>query len=52
VHVIAHISQTRCIRDGLEGLVVKDKQSVYEPGARHWLKIKKDYLQVKWIAVT
>ena len=35
---------TRVLRDGLEGLVVKDKQSVYEPGARHWLKIKKDYL--------
>jgi DNA ligase-3 len=29
---------------GLEGLVLKDKQSVYEPNARHWLKIKKDYL--------
>ncbi|KAK3104567.1 hypothetical protein FSP39_005106 [Pinctada imbricata] len=29
---------------GLEGLVLKDVKSVYEPGKRHWLKIKKDYL--------
>ena len=29
---------------GLEGLVLKDLKSVYEPGKRHWLKIKKDYL--------
>lgn len=52
---------TRVLRDGLEGLnvvvivvaivklvtglVVKDLHSIYEPGARHWLKIKKDYLQ-------
>lgn len=35
---------TRVLREGLEGLVVKDRKSVYEPGARHWLKIKKDYL--------
>jgi len=25
----------------LEGLVVKDVRGVYEPAARHWLKIKK-----------
>jgi len=29
---------------GLEGLVLKDVLSVYEPGKRRWLKIKKDYL--------
>ena len=29
---------------GLEGLVLKDKLSIYEPGKRHWLKLKKDYL--------
>ncbi|KAL4707273.1 hypothetical protein ACJJTC_019811 [Scirpophaga incertulas] len=29
---------------GLEGLVLKDLQSTYEPGKRHWLKVKKDYL--------
>jgi hypothetical protein len=40
-----HKVMTRVLRDGLEGLVVKDKQSIYEPGARHWIKIKKDYLQ-------
>ena len=33
------------IKAGLEGLVLKDTQSVYEPGKRHWLKVKKDYLQ-------
>eukprot|EP01114_Cavostelium_apophysatum_P018682 TRINITY_DN5843_c0_g1_i1.p1 TRINITY_DN5843_c0_g1~~TRINITY_DN5843_c0_g1_i1.p1 ORF type:complete len:1034 (+),score=331.86 TRINITY_DN5843_c0_g1_i1:101-3202(+) len=36
---------SRCIREGLEGLVLKGKTSVYQPSARHWLKIKKDYLQ-------
>ena len=34
----------RAISDGLEGLVLKDRKSVYEPGKRHWLKMKKDYL--------
>ncbi|GAB1868521.1 DNA ligase [Camponotus japonicus] len=29
---------------GLEGLVLKDIDSKYEPGRRHWLKVKKDYL--------
>ncbi|XP_063390729.1 DNA ligase 3 [Cydia fagiglandana] len=29
---------------GLEGLVLKDLESTYEPGKRHWLKVKKDYL--------
>ena len=33
------------IQEGLEGLVLKDIQSVYEPGKRHWLKVKKDYLK-------
>ncbi|XP_069730173.1 DNA ligase 3 [Phaenicophaeus curvirostris] len=35
---------TRVIREGLEGLVLKDIKSHYEPGKRHWLKVKKDYL--------
>ncbi|XP_071992327.1 DNA ligase 3 [Engystomops pustulosus] len=35
---------TRVIREGLEGLVLKDVKSNYEPGKRHWLKVKKDYL--------
>jgi len=30
--------------DNLEGLVLKDLKSIYEPGKRHWLKMKKDYL--------
>ncbi len=36
---------TEAINDGLEGLVVKDAEGVYEPSARHWLKLKKDYFQ-------
>uniref|UniRef100_A0A8C0GCS1 DNA ligase n=1 Tax=Chelonoidis abingdonii TaxID=106734 RepID=A0A8C0GCS1_CHEAB len=35
---------SRVIREGLEGLVLKDVKSTYEPGKRHWLKVKKDYL--------
>ncbi|XP_041947215.1 DNA ligase 3 [Alosa sapidissima] len=35
---------TRVIREGLEGLVLKDLKGAYEPGKRHWLKVKKDYL--------
>ena len=27
------------IQQGLEGLVLKDVKSVYEPGKRHWLKV-------------
>ncbi|XP_042220055.1 DNA ligase 3-like isoform X2 [Homarus americanus] len=34
----------RALREGLEGLVLKDINGIYEPGKRHWLKIKKDYL--------
>jgi DNA ligase-3 len=34
----------KAIREGLEGLVIKDVNSKYEPGKRHWLKMKKDYL--------
>jgi ATP-dependent DNA ligase len=29
---------------GLEGLVLKNINGIYEPGKRHWLKVKKDYL--------
>jgi ATP-dependent DNA ligase I len=32
------------LNQGLEGLVLKDLKSPYEPGKRHWLKVKKDYL--------
>lgn len=38
-NMIAHV-----IEQGLEGLVLKDVAGVYEPGKRHWLKVKKDYL--------
>ncbi|KAM7435288.1 DNA ligase 3 [Porites harrisoni] len=36
---------TRAMNEGLEGLVLKDVNSIYEPGKRHWLKMKKDYLE-------
>lgn len=32
------------LQKGLEGLVLKDLKGPYEPGKRHWLKVKKDYL--------
>ncbi|ETO12360.1 hypothetical protein RFI_25015 [Reticulomyxa filosa] len=32
------------INKNLEGLVLKDSLSVYEPNKRHWLKMKRDYL--------
>ncbi|KAI5710706.1 hypothetical protein M8J75_010903 [Diaphorina citri] len=35
---------TKVFRLGLEGLVLKDIESTYKPGKRHWLKVKKDYL--------
>ena len=34
----------KVLTEGLEGLVLKDVKSIYEPGKRHWLKVKKDYL--------
>lgn len=34
----------KVLKLGLEGLVLKDITSIYEPGKRHWLKVKKDYL--------
>ncbi|OAD52215.1 DNA ligase 3 [Eufriesea mexicana] len=34
----------KVLKMGLEGLVLKDIHSKYEPGKRHWLKVKKDYL--------
>ncbi|KAJ8922088.1 hypothetical protein NQ315_008729 [Exocentrus adspersus] len=34
----------KVLKQGLEGLVLKDVNSIYEPGKRHWLKVKKDYL--------
>ncbi|KAL3995433.1 DNA ligase I ATP-dependent (dnl1) family protein [Acanthocheilonema viteae] len=35
----------KAIDEGLEGLVLKDLDAIYEPGKRHWLKVKKDYLK-------
>lgn len=34
----------KVIKEGLEGLVLKNVDGIYEPGKRHWLKVKKDYL--------
>lgn len=38
------LSQFQVLQLGLEGLVLKDLESTYKPGKRHWLKVKKDYL--------
>lgn len=47
-HVTQKAQLSAMIKDvlsqGLEGLVLKDVLSTYEPGKRHWLKVKKDYL--------
>lgn len=40
------------LKKGLEGLVLKGLNSVYEPGKRRWLKVKKDYLLKGAIADT
>lgn len=32
------------LKQGLEGLVLKRSDGIYEPNKRHWWKIKKDYL--------
>lgn len=34
----------KVLKLGLEGLVLKNVDGLYEPGKRHWLKVKKDYL--------
>jgi len=34
----------RAFKEKLEGLVVKDGDMEYEPGCRHWIKVKKDYI--------
>lgn len=46
VHKAADLAAmiTKVLKEGLEGLVLKDLMSIYEPGKRHWLKVKKDYL--------
>lgn len=40
------------LKKGLEGLVLKGMNTVYEPGKRRWLKVKKDYLLKGAIADT
>lgn len=40
------------LRKGLEGLVLKGIDTIYEPGKRRWLKVKKDYLLQGSIADT
>uniref|UniRef100_A0A915PVD4 DNA ligase 3 n=1 Tax=Setaria digitata TaxID=48799 RepID=A0A915PVD4_9BILA len=42
----------KAIDEDLEGLVLKDLDAIYEPGKRHWLKVKKDYLAESNIADT
>lgn len=36
---------TNAINNSQEGLMIKSKFSLYKPGLRHWLKLKKDYLE-------
>ncbi|KAL7030049.1 hypothetical protein ACKWTF_006496 [Chironomus riparius] len=38
------------LKKGLEGLVLKGLETIYEPGKRRWLKVKKDYLMQGSIA--
>ncbi|CAF0902160.1 unnamed protein product [Rotaria sp. Silwood1] len=40
------------IAEGLEGLVLKNPDGMYEPNKRHWLKVKKDYLMEGTMADT
>ncbi|CAF2436502.1 unnamed protein product [Rotaria sp. Silwood2] len=40
------------IAEGLEGLVLKNPDGIYEPSKRHWLKVKKDYLMEGTMADT
>jgi DNA ligase 3 len=40
------------LKKGLEGLVLKGLNTIYEPGKRRWLKVKKDYLLKGAIADT
>ncbi|CAF1175052.1 unnamed protein product [Rotaria sordida] len=40
------------IAEGLEGLVLKNPDGIYEPNKRHWLKVKKDYLMEGTMADT
>ncbi|XP_078046175.1 DNA ligase 3 [Augochlora pura] len=46
VHKPQQLAQmiAKVLKMGLEGLVLKDITGKYEPGKRHWLKVKKDYL--------
>ncbi|XP_004364566.2 zinc finger protein [Capsaspora owczarzaki ATCC 30864] len=39
------VMMNKIIKQGLEGLMVKDIGGPYHPGARHWIKIKKMYLE-------
>lgn len=41
IHKPVHLREmiARVLSEGLEGLVLKDIKSIYEPGKRHWLKV-------------
>jgi ATP-dependent DNA ligase len=43
-HTFRHHFIFQVLTKGLEGLVLKNINGIYEPGKRHWLKVKKDYL--------
>lgn len=41
IHKPDHLREmiAKVLSEGLEGLVLKDIHSIYEPGKRHWLKV-------------
>ncbi|OAF71034.1 hypothetical protein A3Q56_01173 [Intoshia linei] len=50
ISLVMNLSQlkkqmNRVYKKSLEGLMLKDIHGIYEPGKRHWFKVKKDYLK-------
>jgi DNA ligase-3 len=39
----------RVLKEGLEGLMIKDIGDVYKPDKRHWLKLKKGVCRVSCV---
>eukprot|EP00047_Mylnosiga_fluctuans_P000484 m.193885 g.193885 ORF g.193885 m.193885 type:complete len:369 (-) comp10070_c0_seq19:1749-2855(-) len=38
-------AMSEVMAEGLEGLILKNVDQPYEPGKRHWMKVKQDYLE-------
>ncbi len=47
-----HVLMSEVMSEGQEGLVLKGPETAYEPAKRHWLKMKKDYLNAGALADT